>query len=80
LATVQFFFGIGSRCSYLAATQLQRLAAETGAHFIWRAVYSPDLIAKAGPDPFAAAVRRGQYSPTYRTQDATRWARYYGVP
>jgi 2-hydroxychromene-2-carboxylate isomerase len=29
--TVDFFYGIGSRYSYLAATQMDRLAADTGA-------------------------------------------------
>jgi 2-hydroxychromene-2-carboxylate isomerase len=28
--SVQFFFGVGSRYSYLAATQIPKLAAETG--------------------------------------------------
>ncbi len=77
---VLFFFGIGSRYSYLAATQVPRLAAETGARFVWRPLYSGELIQRAGPDPFAAGARRGQYDSAYRTQDATRWARYYGVP
>jgi 2-hydroxychromene-2-carboxylate isomerase len=80
MRTVRFFFGIGSRYSYLAATQMPRLAEETGARFDWRAVHSPELIAGAGPDPFGAENRRGQYDGAYRTRDATRWARYYGVP
>ena len=80
MTTVRFFFGIGSRYSYLAATQVPRLAAETGARFEWRAVHSPELIAGGGPDPFRAENRRGQYDGAYRTQDATRWARFYGVP
>jgi 2-hydroxychromene-2-carboxylate isomerase len=79
MRTVRFFFGIGSRYSYLAATQVPRLAEETGARFDWRALHSPELIAGAGPDPFRAENRRGQYDGAYRTQDATRWARYYGV-
>ena len=80
MRTVQFFFGIGSRYSYLAATQVPSLARETGARFEWRAIHSPELIAGVGPDPFRAENRRGQYDAAYRTQDATRWASYYGVP
>jgi hypothetical protein len=48
--------------------------------FIWRAVYSPELIARAGSDPFHAANRRGQYRPEYRAKDVQRWAALYGVP
>jgi 2-hydroxychromene-2-carboxylate isomerase len=77
---VQFFFGIGSRYSYLSATQIPKIAAETGASFVWRALYSRELIERAGPDPFRAEMQRGQYGPAYRTRDATRWAAYYGVP
>lgn len=77
---VDFFFGLGSRYSYLAATQVPLIARETGAHFIWRPLYSRVLIARAGRDPFAEEGRRGQYEPAYRTKDAQRWARFYGVP
>jgi 2-hydroxychromene-2-carboxylate isomerase len=79
-ASVQFYFGIGSRYSYLAATQLDRLRAETGATFAWRALYSPDLIARSGTDPFAEATRRGQYRADYRSRDARRWSALYRVP
>lgn len=79
-ATVEFFFGPGSRYSYLAATQVPALAAETGARFRWRALNSGELIERAGPDPFRVEARRGQYDPAYRTRDAGRWARLYGVP
>jgi len=78
--SVQFFFGIGSRYSYLAATQLPKLVAETGARFLWRPLHSRELIARAGPDPFRAEVERGQYALSYRSRDAKRWARHYGVP
>lgn len=76
---VDFFFGLGSRYSYLAATQVPVIARETGARFIWRPLHSRVLIARAGRDPFATDARRGQYEPAYRTRDAQRWARYYGV-
>src|SRR5262245_12995927 len=80
LTSVDFFFGAGSRYSYLAATRIASLQSETGATVRWRAVYSPELIRRAGSDPFAKDVVRGQYDAAYRTQDATRWARFLGVP
>jgi 2-hydroxychromene-2-carboxylate isomerase len=64
----------------LAATQLGRLAEETGAVFRWRAVLSGDLIAAAGDNPFAPDRMRGAYDPDYRSADVMRWARHYGVP
>jgi 2-hydroxychromene-2-carboxylate isomerase len=77
---ITFYFGPGSRYSYLASTQLPRITQETGARFIWRAIYSPELIARAGSDPFHAANRRGQYLSDYRAKDALRWAAFYCVP
>ncbi len=76
---LQFFFGVGS--PYLPrGNSARKLAEETGAVFVWGAVYSPDLIARAGVDPFASGAKRGQYLPEDRTQDAQRWAALYGVP
>jgi 2-hydroxychromene-2-carboxylate isomerase len=71
---VDFFFGPGSRYSYLAATQLERLTGETGARFVWRPVLSGDLTARTG------GVPRSPQDPAWRTCDVTRWAKHYGVP
>ena len=78
--SLDFYFGVGSRYSYLAATQSPVLIADTGAKVRWRALYSPDLISRVGEDPFRPGNRRGQYDPAYRTLDAQRWATYYAVP
>ena len=77
---VDFFYGLGSRYSYLAATQLPRLAAETGCRFVCRPLFSGDLFAARGRDPFAGEPPSGQYDWAYRRRDAERWAAYYGVP
>ena len=71
---VDFFFGPGSRYSYLAATQLQRIADQTGATFRWRALFSGDLIERAG------GASNSPQDPKYRDLDARRWARHYKVP
>ena len=80
MTSVDFYFGTGSRYSYLAATRIPSLQSETGATVRWRAVYSPELIRRAGSDPFAKDMVRGQYEAAYRTRDATRWAAFLGVP
>jgi 2-hydroxychromene-2-carboxylate isomerase len=77
---VDFYYGIGSRYSYLASTQLERLAAETGGEIRWRPLYSGDLFAARGVDPCAGTPVSGQYEWDYRKRDAERWAAYYGVP
>jgi 2-hydroxychromene-2-carboxylate isomerase len=70
---VDFFFGPGSRYSYLASTQLDRVSAETGATFRWRPVLSMDLTARTG------GVPRSPQDPAWRTTDVERWARHYRV-
>lgn len=79
---VDFYFGVGSRYSYLASTQLAALEAETGARFNWLAVDSARLIAAAhgGHSPFATPNGSGQYDWDYRRKDAEAWAALYGVP
>src|SRR5215510_13753017 len=49
----RFLFRNGSRYSYLAATRIASLHLETGATVRWRAAYSPEVIRRAGSDPFA---------------------------
>jgi 2-hydroxychromene-2-carboxylate isomerase len=78
---VDFWFGAGSRYSYLAATQLAAIQAETEAQFNWLPVNSARLIEAAQHhNPFATANGSGQYDWGYRQRDAEAWAEYYRVP
>ncbi len=78
---VKAYLGLGSRYSYLASTQLARLAQDTGAKISWVPVNSGALIRRGRTDgsPFDQRVLAGQYHPAYRDQDARRWATHYGV-
>ena len=78
---VDFYFGVGSRYSYLVSTRLAALGAETGTRFNWLAVDSARLIATAhgGRSPIAPTGGTGQYDWGYRTRDAEAWADLYGV-
>lgn len=79
-ARVEFVFGLGSRYSYLASTQLEGIAARTGCSFDWTPVSSVALMAARGRTPFRGEPSSGQYEWEYRRRDAEDWARYYGVP
>lgn len=78
--TVDFYYGIGSRYSYLAATQMERLGADTGATVRWRPLWSTELMRRRGMDPFRGPASSGQYEADYRTTDIFRWAALYGIP
>jgi 2-hydroxychromene-2-carboxylate isomerase len=77
---VEFFFAPGSRYSYLAASQIGKLEADTGCRVAWRPVYGPDMRALRGRDPFAREPVSGQYEWSYRRADAELWADFYGIP
>jgi len=78
--TIDFYLGLGSRYSYLAATQIARIEAAHHCVFRWKPIASGLLMDRRGTNPFKAAMLAGQYDPAYRARDATRWAAYYGVP
>lgn len=79
---VPFYFGVGSRYSYLAATQLEAIEQRTGCAFEWLPMDSAELIRRAngGVSPFAGSAPSGQYDWTFRRRDAEAWAKYYRVP
>jgi 2-hydroxychromene-2-carboxylate isomerase len=77
---IEFFYGLGSRYSYLASTQLDELVAATGCDIRWRPLFSGDLFVARGRDPFQGDPASPQYDRAYRRRDAERWAALYGVP
>lgn len=77
---VEFFFSPGSRYSYLAASQIPRIEADTGYQFDWRPVRGTEIRALIGRDPFEGEPISGQYDWPYRRRDAEMWAEYYGIP
>lgn len=77
---VDFFYGLGSRYSYLASTQIAALEAETGCAVRWRPLAPASLTDLRGKSPFGGDAMSGQYEWSYRQADAEAWADYYGVP
>lgn len=78
---IDFYLGLGSRYSYLAATQIARIEAAYGCAFHWKPLASGLLMDRRGANPFKAdEPTSGQYDAAYRAADARRWAAYYGVP
>ena len=82
--TVDFYLGLGSRYSYLAASQVDRIEAQTGCRFVWKPIASGLLIDRRGDNPFRGATGSGAgpgpYDQAYREYDAKGWAALYGIP
>jgi len=86
---VTFYFGLGSRYSYLAATQIPAIQSKIGERFEWRPLMSTCLTASTGTSAMQwdeehgewwGARISGQYREAYRQRDLARWAGYYDVP
>ena len=74
--TLEFFFDFGSPTSYLAYTQLPRLAAEAGAELVWRPMLLGGVFKATGNASPVTVPAKGRWM----HDDMARWARRYGVP
>ena len=73
---VEFFFDFGSPTSYLAWTQLPRLAADAGAQLLWRPMLLGGVFKATGNASPAMVPAKGRWM----NQDMARWAKRYDVP
>jgi len=73
---VEFFFDFGSPTSYLAYTQLPRIAAECGAELVWRPMLLGGVFKATGNSSPASVPAKGRWM----FDDIARHARSYRVP
>ncbi|MEM7120783.1 MAG: DsbA family protein [Pseudomonadota bacterium] len=78
--TVDFYYGLSSRYSYLAATQIEALEADYDIDIVWHPIKSSALMDAREQNPFTGPPASGQYDWDYRQRDAEEWAALYGVP
>ena len=74
--SLEFFFDVGSPTTYLAWTQLPKIAAEAGATIIWRPMLLGGVFKATGNQSPVNIPAKGRYM----LQDLARYARRYGVP
>ncbi len=73
---VEFFFDFGSPTSYLAYTQLPRLAADCKAELVWRPMLLGGVFKATGNASPVAVPAKGRWM----GHDIQRFANRYGVP
>jgi 2-hydroxychromene-2-carboxylate isomerase len=73
---VEYFFDFGSPTSYLAWTQLPKIAAATGAEIDWRPMLLGGVFKATGNASPVTVPAKGRWM----SQDIRRWAARYGVP
>jgi 2-hydroxychromene-2-carboxylate isomerase len=73
---IEFFFDFGSPTTYLAHTQLPRIARETGAQLLYRPMLLGGVFKATGNASPVSVPAKGRWM----GEDIARWARRYGVP
>jgi len=73
---VEFFYDFGSPASYLAHTQLPKIAGKTGAEIIHRPFLLGGVFKATGNSPPMAVAAKG----AWLLNDLERYAKRYGVP
>ena len=74
--TVEFCFDFGSPTSYLAYTQLPKIAAECGADIVWQPMLLGGVFKATGNASPVSVPAKGRWM----SHDIQRWARRYAVP
>jgi len=74
--TVECFFDFGSPTSYLAWTQLPRIAAAAGARVDWRPMLLGGVFKATGNTSPVLVAAKGRWMGA----DIARWAKRWGVP
>jgi 2-hydroxychromene-2-carboxylate isomerase len=78
-AELTFYYDFSSPFSYLAATQIERIAAEAGARVRWRPILLGALFRQIGT-PDVPLFEMSPPKRTYFSRDLQHWAAYWGVP
>jgi 2-hydroxychromene-2-carboxylate isomerase len=73
--TVEFFFDVGSPTAYLASTQIQKIATETGATLVYRPMLLGGVFKATGNSSPVTVPAKGKWM----FSDMSLWAKRYGV-
>jgi (S)-mandelate dehydrogenase len=87
MPAIDFYLGLGSRYSYLAASQVDRIEKTYGCRFVWKPIASGALMDRRGGNPFRGEPLSGQYDwrsgrilrcshwPAWQPRRRTHWCR-----
>ena len=74
--TLEFHFDFGSPTTYLAYTQVQRIARDTGANLVWHPMLLGGVFKATGNVSPVTVAAKGRWM----NDDIARWAQRWGVP
>lgn len=74
--TLEFFYDFASPYSYLASTQVERVAERAGADLRWRPFFLAGVFKETGNTPPIAVAAKA----AYLVKDVNDWTRHYALP
>lgn len=79
MTKVEFFFDCSSPWTYLAFSQIETLAAETGADLIWRPILVGGVFNAVNSEVYEARATPNPVKARYYQKDLADWADFYGL-
>ena len=76
MATIEFFWDVGSPYTYLASTQIDWLRSETGAEVVFKPFLLGGVFRATGNEMPARIPQKA----AFMMKDVARWARLYDIP
>jgi 2-hydroxychromene-2-carboxylate isomerase len=79
MKTVELFYDIGSPWTYLAFSQIERIAAEHGALLTFRPILVGGVFNAVNEDVYRLRAQPNPRKARYHAKDLQDWARLYGL-
>ena len=79
MATLEFFYDVGSPWTYLAFHKIEGVAAEAGAELVWKPILVGGVFNAVNPGVYAARANSTKPRSEYMAKDLADWARLYGL-
>lgn len=79
MATLEFFYDIGSPWTYLAFHKIEEVAADTGAQLIWKPILVGGVFNSVNPAVYEARANPTPARWGYMAKDMADWTRLYGL-
>jgi len=79
MATLEFFYDVGSPWTYLAFHRIEAVAAEARAELIWKPILVGGVFNAVNPGVYAARANATKARWAQMAKDLADWARYYDL-
>jgi 2-hydroxychromene-2-carboxylate isomerase len=79
MATLEFFYDVGSPWTYLAFHRIEAVAAEARAELIWKPILVGGVFNAVNPGVYAARANATQARWAHMAKDLADWARHYDL-